>query len=467
MDFLTIAKSKQEAYIKDLNTLVEIESVLDTTTKSDYAPFGLNTRKALDAFLDIAKRDGFDTKDIDGYAGVIEYGKGEETFGILGHLDIVPLGDGWTKDPLKVTYNDGYIFGRGVMDDKGPTMAAYYALKIIRELNIPLKKRVMLIAGCAEETSMSCMNYYKEHAEIPQMGFVPDADFPVIYGEKGGLHLELQSKCNTVLKKMIAGMAPNIVIEKADAYVDAINEKQKAEFAYYCKANGLQGSIFYEDSMVRVHMEGKAAHAAMPYLGKNAALHLFNFIGCSYDDAYCKELYEILHDWMGIPVGIHVEGTYMSCLTMNVGLVHIENGNQSITLDIRYPNDTDGNTIYETFNKHLSSLASKMDILCKKDSKPLFVNPDSTLVHSLMNVYQKYTKDMVSQPKTIGGGTYARKFENFVSFGPERPMEKLKTDQYVGGCHQKDEGILLDHLIEAIAIYADAIVTLCSEYENA
>ena len=139
MNFKEHAKSCQEAYLNDLNTLVSIESTRDLSTATKNAPFGQNCRKVLDAMLDMAKKDGFVTKDIDGYAGVIEYGEGEDTLGILGHLDIVPLGEDWTKDPLKVTVNDGYVFGRGVMDDKGPTLAAYYALKLVKELNIPLK----------------------------------------------------------------------------------------------------------------------------------------------------------------------------------------------------------------------------------------------------------------------------------------------------------------------------------------
>ncbi len=412
--------------------------------------------------LNIAKRDGFTTKDIDGYAGVVEYGEGDETFGVLGHLDIVPLGDGWTKDPLKVTVNDGYIFGRGVMDDKGPTAAAYYALKIIRELNIPLKKRVMLITGCAEETSMDCMNYYKQHAEIPQMGFVPDANFPVIYGEKGGLHIQLESQENTVIEKLVAGMAANIVIEKADAYVKTITDTQKAEFAFYCKSNDITGEISEEDGMVKLHIEGKASHAAWPYLGKNAALHLMNFIGTSYDDTYAKELYSVTKDWTGVPLDIQIEGTHMSMLTMSVGLVNIQDGKQSITIDIRYPNDTNGQAIMKAFDEKMATLSCDIKAICKKDSAPLYVDPTSELVTSLVSIYRKYTNDYVTEPMTIGGGTYARKFENFVSFGPERPMEKIKTDQYVGGCHQKDEGMALSHLIEAIAIYTDAIVTLCS-----
>ena len=442
MDFNTEVLKYKDDFLKDLNTLVSYESVRDESTKAENAPFGKNCRDVLDAMLDMAKRDGFEAKDIDGYAGVVEYGQGEETFGVLGHLDIVPLGEGWTKDPLKVTLENGYIFGRGVMDDKGPALAGYYALKMIRDLNIPLKKRVMLITGCDEESGMECMNYYVDHAEVPQMGFVPDANFPVIYGEKGGLHVGLVSSDATVIKKLHAGSRPNIVIGKADVTVDVMSYQQEDLFKFYCATQGVKGSIKRSEDGVTLHIDGAFAHAAMPYNGVNAAVLLLNFIGEAYDDQLSKDLYFLLKDWMGKPVGIEKDGLYMSFLTMNTGIVNMENNETDILIDIRYPNDTNAEN--------------------RGDSKPLFVDPDSRLVKDLMSVYQKYTGDTFSCPITIGGGTYARKFENFVSYGPELPNEVIETDAFVGGCHQRDEGIKLDNLLQAICIYADAIVTLCS-----
>ena len=121
MDFLNLAKEYESSYLEDLNTLVSIHSIRDLSTKTNSAPFGQGPRQALDAFLEMGKRDGFDTKDIDGYAGVISYGEQKDTVGILGHLDIVPIGEDWSKEPLKVTLDDGYVFGRGVIDDKAPT----------------------------------------------------------------------------------------------------------------------------------------------------------------------------------------------------------------------------------------------------------------------------------------------------------------------------------------------------------
>ena len=461
MDFNTEVLKYKDDFLKDLNTLVSYESVRDESTKAENAPFGKNCRDVLDAMLDMAKRDGFETKDIDGYAGVVEYGQGEETFGVLGHLDIVPLGEGWTKDPLKVTLENGYIFGRGVMDDKGPALAGYYALKMIRDLNIPLKKRVMLITGCDEESGMECMNYYVDHAEVPQMGFVPDANFPVIYGEKGGLHVGLVSSDATVIKKLHAGSRPNIVIGKADVTVDVMSYQQEDLFKFYCATQGVKGSIKRSEDGVTLHIDGAFAHAAMPYNGVNAAVLLLNFIGEAYDQL-SKDLYFLLKDWMGKPVGIEKDGLYMSFLTMNTGIVNMENNETDILIDIRYPNDTNADEIMAKFDAACANLTSNIKAENRGDSKPLFVDPDSRLVKDLMSVYQKYTGDTFSCPITIGGGTYARKFENFVSYGPELPNEVIETDAFVGGCHQRDEGIKLDNLLQAICIYADAIVTLCS-----
>ena len=152
------------------------------------APFGEGCRKALDYMLELGRKEGFEVKDYDGYAGVISYGEGTESVGVLAHLDIVPLGDGWTKDPYGGEIEQGYLFGRGALDDKGPAMAGFYALKMLKDKGIQLDRKIMLILGCNEETGMECMKYYTQHGEIPTMGFTPDADFPVIYGEKGGLH---------------------------------------------------------------------------------------------------------------------------------------------------------------------------------------------------------------------------------------------------------------------------------------
>jgi succinyl-diaminopimelate desuccinylase len=461
MNFREEINRYQEDMLNDLNTLVQVESTRDLSTAAEHAPFGKNCRKVLDHVLAIGQRDGFQTEDIDGYAGLITYGQGTETFGILGHMDIVPIGDDWTKEPLQVTLKDGYLFGRGVLDDKGPFMAAYYAVKMIRDLHIPLKKRIMMIAGCDEESGMSCIEYYKKHAEIPQTGFVPDADFPVIYGEKGGLHVSLKSHDHTVIEKLNAGSRPNIVIGKADCYVKTISPQQRKLFDFYCAANHIQGTIKETEGSVQLHIDGVFSHAAMPWLGINAAMHLLNYVGIAYGDQLANDLYSILYDWQGKPMDLCQNGMYMGFLTLNVGMIRMENDETSVLLDIRYPNDTNAQEIMDHINQACEALPSKVEAHLDSDMVPLFVDPDSDLVNTLMDAYRKYTGDTFSCPITIGGGTYARMLDHFVSYGPVMPREQKTTDDFVGGCHQRDEGIKLDDLLTAAAIYAEAIVRLC------
>ena len=208
------AEKYREALIRDLKGLIAIPSLRCDEERREGAPFGEGPRQALDYMLELGSASGFDTKDAEGYAGVISMGEGEQSVGVLGHLDIVPVGEGWTKDPFACTEEDGYLFGRGVVDDKGPALAGFYAMKMLKDNHVPLNKKIMLILGCDEESGMECMDYYKEHGEIPQCGIVPDADFPVTYGEKGGLHVLLKGKADTKIVSMHAGTRPNIVIGK-------------------------------------------------------------------------------------------------------------------------------------------------------------------------------------------------------------------------------------------------------------
>ena len=55
---------------------------------------------------------------------------------------------------------DGKIYGRGTADDKGPAIAALYAMRAVKELGIPVKKNVRLILGTDEECGSSDIRHY-------------------------------------------------------------------------------------------------------------------------------------------------------------------------------------------------------------------------------------------------------------------------------------------------------------------
>lgn len=460
MNWLLELGQYKEDFIRDLRGLLQIPSVKDVDSIKEGAPFGIPCKQALDYMLALGEKEGFVTKNIDGYAGVIEYGEGEESVGVLAHLDIVPVGEGWSKDPFAGEIVDGYMFGRGTLDDKGPAMAGFYALKMLRDKGIKLNKKIMLILGCDEESGMQCMEYYVKHAEVPSLGFTPDAEFPVIYGEKGGLHVLLEGACETVIISMHAGERMNIVIGEASAEVREWNDGMLDKFMFYLKTNGLQGSVDYDGIRAILHVEGVFAHAAIPYNGVNAALHLLNFIGCAFGDKFAADTYTMLHDWQGKPLGIDIDGAYMGFLTMNTGIVNIENGHADIAIDIRYPNDANPDNILNGFYETAKKLEYALNITLVKDTKPLFVDPKSELVTTLSEVYREYSKDEFTPNITIGGGTYAKKFPNFVAFGPEFPNSQTPKNMFIGGCHQKDEAVKVDDLIMAVSIYTAALERL-------
>lgn len=452
MDYKLAARNRKNDIIDDLRSLVNIKSTVDIENKTDNAPYGPNIRKALDRFLEMAKRDGFKAVDVDGHAGYIEYGEGEELVGVLGHLDVVPLGEGWTKDPLALEEVDGYLFGRGSTDDKGPTVAAYHALKILKDNNVKLDRRVRLIVGCDEETGFRGVEYYKKHCEIPNFGFTPDAAFPVIYGEKGIIQLKLESSLDTIIKEIDAGEAGNVVLGIVSATISETTKPQA--FKQYLNDFNLEGSCT-KDSY---YIKGKFAHAMAPQEGVNAGVHMFDFLAAQHNDEYSQAIFNFLLDYNGAGLNINFEGEYMGKLTMNLGVLKVDPVSQSALIDIRYPDGFEAETIINTIKEAVTYKGFTVNVL---ESKPkVFLDPQGSVIKILENVYRDQTGDTKSPLITMGGGTYAKAFDNHVAYGMEFPLE-IKPD-FVGDVHQADEAVSVESLINGCAIYAEAIVKLCN-----
>lgn len=463
MDWLKIARSYKQNMIDDLCDLVKIRSLLDENTAKINAPFGDGLREVLDVALAMGTRDGFKVMDIDGYAGIIEYGDQDEAVGMLGHLDVVPVSDTWTKDPFNPTIENGYLYARGSADDKGPTIAAYYALKMLKDHKIELKRRIQLILGCYEETGMRCMHYYKKHHKQPLCGFVPDATFPVVYAEKGILDLKIKGKNNSIIKKMTAGQRPNIVITEAEVQVCG-NLKEEL-FMFYLATNDLNGDCRMIDNVSYYHIKGVGAHGARPYNGINAAWHILNFVGSAYDDQYAKNTATLLKDWMGKGLDINFDGVHLGFLTVNLGMVMIDDKVAELVIDIRYPNDIDSKHILTKIENKFKDKLYEYEIEIITDKPPLFVDPNSSLIKILMNCYQEYTNDHSTPPMTMSGGTYARTLENFVGFGAN--FVNHDHPSTVGVAHEDDEAIKINNIIYASSIYAKALIRLANDYENA
>ena len=409
--------------LDDLAAVVAIDSSGDGPVKEGM-PFGEGPAKALDCFLKIAERMGLETDNVDNYAGVVSYGDGEETVGVLAHLDVVPAGKGWTTDPFTMVIRDGNMYGRGVIDDKGSAIAALYGLRIIRDLGIPLKRGLRLVVGTNEELGSKCMEYYVAHRQPPTLGFTPDASYPLIHGEKGSFWAKLFfDKEDLPILKMEAGEVFNAVPAECtvilDSSVDMDALKASADKGF---SNGYPVTIAKtEDGKICMVVKGKAAHGSMPYLGVNAIISAAMIL-CDALGEKAGKLLRFAKDVIGRDPYGKTAGVYFKDdngeLTLNLGLLRFENGEGWLGTDIRFPVTGTGAYAAGLYQAMADKYGIRAEI--PTPSEPHFVPEDSELVTTLLKVYREVTGEQDAKSVTIGGGTYARHVgKKFVAFGPE------------------------------------------------
>jgi len=450
-------KAYQEDMIRDIFEIVSVDSV--KTEAKEGKPFGDGPAAALAKAEMVAKRLGFKTTNLDNYVVYTHSGEGKERIGVLGHVDIVPLGEGWSKNPLGGDRDAKFIYGRGVSDNKGPSVMSLYALKIIQELGIPLTKEVRIVLGANEESGMLCVKHYREIEGGFDYAFAPDAAFPVTFGEKGSYRANFSGskvgKGNVKLISAKGGNAPNVVCPACDVVLHAGQETGsiKEQFMAYLAAHQLHGNAQEEASELHLRLEGVAAHASRPELGINSISHMMAFLGTVLEDVPFVNGYNtcVGMAYNGENCGVDVSDQY-GRLTFNIGMISTEDNTITSTIDIRYP------VTIQDFAPHAESIlncfsACGLEIKGARTGKPLFVAPDSPLVKILSEVYVDITGDTVNKPATMGGGTYAKNFDNCVAFGAE----------FVGdenSIHNVDERIEIAKMLKATEIIVHALVRL-------
>ncbi len=450
--------------VEDIRRWISVNSVKGKAEEN--APFGAGVRQVLDMALADGEKYGFQTKDLDGYCGELSMGEGDQVMGMLCHLDIVPAGDGWTKAPFGGEIENGRLFGRGVLDDKGPAVAAMYAMRAVKDAGIPLKHEVRLILGCDEETGMSDMEYYRAHrGKLPDYGFSPDAMFPVINIEKGGLGVVLskvtggEDGAEIPVYSLYAGERCNVVPGAATAKVGTktVSAKEIAEklekinkekgFALSCEDNG--------DGTATITSLGVPAHASTPELGKNAAGMLLIALKEMNAGGGSRGAIAALADKVGLEydgksLGVKQEDEESGKLTCNLGILRYDGNNITAQLDIRYPLCADEADMCGRMVMALSG--DGLAVTRVGGHTPHHVPADHRLVKGLLKVYHEVT-GLPAYAFAIGGGTYSRCMPNTVAFGTCFPGDS-------DCCHAPDEYMELDKLTLTVKVFAHAIVEL-------
>lgn len=410
--------------VKEIRNTVKFESVQQSAEEN--APFGKPAADCLDYFLSLAKNMGFETHNYDHYAGEVIFGEGEE-FAVLAHLDVVPAGNGWLYPPFGGVLADGKLYGRGTMDDKGPAVVCLYALYALKQEGFLPKRKIKLILGCNEETGWACMEHYKKVAHMPDEGFTPDADFPVIYAEKGIAHLRFSFPLpDAPFLSFSGGSAANMVCDYAES-----EPKQEISLSDY--PNPVKDvTLNFEDGVLTAR--GVSAHGSTPDAGANALQGLLAYY--AQENADCKKIYNLLfEDGLGLKKMQDVTGN----LTFSPDVAAYENGTLYVTTDFRYPATHSLKEVTHAWDE--AGIA--YEILHAQD--PLFNAPDGKLIQTLLGVYNTVSNKK-DAPIAIGGGTYARVLKNGCGFGPQGVDEEVTI-------HQPNEYISLEKIKELSQIY--------------
>lgn len=438
-----------------LGALVSIPSVCDTSSRQK--PFGQPCREALDYILNLAGRLGLTTANVNYYAGEASYGTGNSYIDILTHVDVVPAGDGWNTDPYEMVKKGSFLYGRGTADDKGAAIASLYALKALKDAHVTGNYCLRTVFGCGEEIGSNDLDVYYRKRGYPVMGFTPDCSYGICGSEKGILCADFSvphSRCS-VVKSFHAGLAVNAVPDRAHAEIFCSNiqyDKLKAAI------QGNSGfSIRKEGDLAFLNAVGKAAHGAEPELGENAASKLIHLLY----EVFTRDELGLLLTFAAEKIGLEYDGSSLGIrmadkesgpLTLNAGIVAVQDGTELISADIRYPVTASKEMIINQLRQNAT--AYQVTVTEIKHMAPLHIPAESFMISAMSDAYRAVTGENCNIYST-GGGTYARHARNTVAaFGPVFP------DEPPSNAHGPNEHIELGHYLKHSRICLEAMYRL-------
>ncbi|MBR4862146.1 MAG: Sapep family Mn(2+)-dependent dipeptidase [Firmicutes bacterium] len=459
-------KEHMNAMIKDLMEFVSIPSIFCEEETGHGQPFGTDVRRGLEWILSRAEAMGMKVRNFDGYAGDITAGNGDYMIGVLVHEDVVPAGEGWTREPFHPQVEEGRIYGRGTSDDKGPAISCLYAMKyLMDEGKIPEDTCLRMIVGTNEEEAWEGITYYTEHVDrLPDYSIVPDGYFPLIFCEKGLLDLNFSVKCTENqgglrVKELSGGTGRNVVPGKARCVLDcsSLNEEEQKALKNSIEGTGAENmDVCLKEGILTITAEGKSTHAMSPEKGINAISCLVNVLGSlpytTNVDVFLKSYQNCIGmEYNGVSFGCGFEDTLSGKLTFNVGTICLKEGVIEMEVNLRYPASMEMQQVMDAVRTGCEKAGWN---LFEKDAlEPVCIEPDSPFVQRLMDVYREVTGDCESEAFAIGGATYARAIPNAAAYGPLFPYEEELA-------HEANEFLAVDSLEKMTLIYTKALETL-------
>lgn len=459
MDFSPIDNYLEDNTENIIQTLAELIAVPSKRGPAENGkPFGKACAAALAKMEDFARAAGLKTENHQNYMLECDYNGNETALGIITHLDVVPEGDGWDTDPFRLVRKGNAVFGRGAIDDKGPAVAALYAVKALKENGIKLSKNVRLLFGSDEESGMEDLEYYRNKKPLPKMMLSPDGEFPVINVEKGVCQFTFKKKYNaSSIISLKAGSVVNAVPDKAEAVISGFS-REEAEAISSAAGTSLKLSCSPFGNGVRISAKGVSAHGSTPEKGDNALTGLMKIIlslGLPKDDLLeaVSSLYSLFPygEGDGEHAGLKMQDKESGSLSALLSLFDAENGTLSGGIDIRFPATVKLSDVKKIVEEKLLPLGFELDFFHAMEGH--LVPSDSDFIKTLLKCYTDVTGD-AGKCISEGGATYLHTVDGGVAFGAEMPGEE-------NNMHGANEHISIKTLINVAKIYARAVYSLC------
>ena len=437
-------QSHKKEIVDTLNELIKIPSVRGNAEEN--APFGKECARALDFTKTLYERNGFETElDREGGYLLSYYGEGKKSLGLFAHADVVPVGDDWTlTSPFQPIEKDGYIVGRGALDDKSAVVASLFCAKMIKELKLPFCSRLVCFTGSNEESGMQDIKNYASKHKMPEFSLVCDTAFPLYRGDKGILHFRATS--NTRLKEISdfsGGAAFNIILGEAHAQIGAQSFTER----------------------------GISRHGALPSGSVNAGYLLAKKLSekddlCECDKEQMKFIASLLEGYYGEVFGIENTDRDFGRLTVTNGLARTNDGRISLGFDMRYGASVDIQNVKEKICRFFDDNGWSVEWV--RESSPCVIAEDDPYVVACMSAYSGYTGIQDAKPYINAGGTYARYLSCAAEIGTSISSGKRPFDlpQGHGSVHQPDECISIDGLLNAIELTMLMLLECDKQGEN-
>ena len=453
-------KEHEEEMLIDIRRLVQYPSVSVRNEESEEAPYGAACRAVLEEFLSMGQEYGFVAENIGNHCGTLTWKNGDKAIGLWGHLDVVPNNGDWVYPPFAVTQKGDHLIGRGVSDNKGPTVVSLYAMRCIRDLLLPFSRTIELFGGCAEETGMDDVAYYLANKTPPEYNIIGDTEFPVCYAEKGVLDVSFETPTlSRSIRNLKAGTVTNIVPDYAEITLVMTDELED-------KLPDLTGDISMsgDNRSVTLSTRGLAKHSAMPTGSINAIHKLLAAVAqAQLLSAEDQKAMDLLMNTCGVfdgePLGINGSDEISGPLTCVGSILRLIDGKARLNVNIRYPVTFNADTICDTIRAACAPVGYEVTHI--HDSAPNFVEKDSFFVQALMTTYNNVTGEN-AEPYVMGGGTYARKLPNAVAFGVSLPYDfsELELPLGHGPVHCPDESYSFSNLLKGLEIYILSLLEL-------